>query len=107
MRNGEKIREALQRAYPYALINVYNDFSAKETKIYFNGTMIARFKSIFWDEDFDNPEEIEIKVKAPLKYFKDYLDTTYDKDLSNTEYFIRNAIGKGVRKWVDESQPNN
>lgn len=100
MRNGDKIRDALQRAYPDALINVYNDFSAEEVKIYFNGTMIARFKSIFWDEDFDNPK-IEIKVKAPIKSIKEFIDFA-----SNYET-IRGALERGFTKWENESHPNS
>ena len=108
MKNGDKIINALKQAYPQAHIIVVKDNPMYEERVFLDGNLIARFCSFFWDKDFDPPEEIEIKVKAPLKCFTDYLDITYDNEnLSKTEYFIRNAIGKGVRKWVDESQPNS
>lgn len=103
MRNGDKIREAMQRAYPDALINVYNDSSAEEVKIYFNGQMIARFKSVFWDEDFDNPE-IEIKVKAPLKSIKDFLE---ECEGCWGVADVMQAVERGLKEWEEGLQQNS
>ena len=107
MKNAEKVMKALEEAYNGHRIEMLYVAEQNRDKIYVDGTLVGYFDDDFFNADFDN-REIEIKVKAPLKYFMEYLDITYDKEnLSKTEYFIRNAIGKGVRKWLDESQPNS
>ena len=107
MKNAEKVMTALEEAYKGHRIEMLYVAEQNRDKIYVDGTLVGYFDDDFFNADFDNAE-IEIKVKAPLKYFTDYLDITYDNEnISKTEYIIRNAIGKGVRKWVDESHPNN
>lgn len=107
MKNGDKIINAITDAFPgHRIETIFYPVDCSEV-VYFDGINIGSINKKFFENDFDNPE-IEITVKAPLKQFTDYLDITYDNEnLSKTEYFIRNAIGKGVRKWVDESQQNN
>lgn len=104
MKNAIKIMAALKQAFPGHEITSQHMNVSKMENLYFDGTYIGRFDSEFLNQDADNPE-IEIKIKAPLKYFTDYLDNTYKNEkLSEPECIIRNAIGKGVRKWAEGSQ---
>jgi len=114
MKNADKIINALKQAYPQSHITVVTDNPMYEERVFLDGNLIARFCSFFWDKDFDPPEEIEIKVKAPLKDFINFIDYTYQNETISdvvkngiSEGIIRRAIEKGVREWREGSQANN
>lgn len=99
MRNGDKIRDALEQAFPDSLITVIEDLPRAEDRVFVNGQMVARFDMFFWKQD-ENPE-IEIKIKAPLNSIKDFIE--------ECEVFgdVMRAVERGYEEWEKGSQANN
>lgn len=97
MRNGDKIRDALQQAFPGSIITVIEDLPRAEDRVFVNGQMVARFDLFFWGED----DNIEIKVKAPLKDIKDFTNRAVGYEI------VREAVERGLSEWEKESRENN
>lgn len=98
MRNADKVMTALKEAFSESRIeNIYYP-EKKEECIYCNGTYIASFDEKFWQADFDN---IEIKIKAPLKHIKEFINGAVGYEI------VRAAVERGLSEWQEESQRNN
>lgn len=100
MKNADKIINALRLAFPGHAVEYQYKPTAKVNSIFIDRVYIGSFEDGFFEEDFDNPE-IEIKVKAPIKSIKEFIDFA-----SNYET-IRGALERGFAKWENESHPNN
>lgn len=92
MNNIDKIMKALKQAFPgHRVENVFY-VERNEEAIFFDGTLIGRFVEEFCEHDFD---EIEIKIKAPLKNIKDFVDH------ANSYGIIRGAVERGLKEWEE------
>lgn len=105
MKNSDKILAALHDIYPGADITVVENLPAATETVYVDGRFIGDFCLFFWDEDVYKPD-IEIKVKASLKNFTDFIDYAYKNGGVSTG-IIRNAIERGLREWDEGSRANN
>lgn len=100
MKNEMKVLDALQKEFiGKEMASVYNPIT-QMYDIYMNNEFIGAFRDDFFKHDFENPE-IEIKIKAPLKSFENFI-----KNGGYTSY-MRLAVEGGLKEWEKESQENN
>ena len=100
MKNGNKIINFLIDAFPgHRIETTFYPVDCSEV-VYFDGMNIGSINKKFFEKDFDNPE-IEIKVKAPIKSIKEFIDFA-----SNYET-IRVALERGLKEWDEGSQQNS
>ena len=109
MKNAIKIMAALKQAFPGHNVEISHNFNAKIYCVFIDENYVGNFEERFIEQDFDN-SEIEIKVKASLKNFIDFIDNTYKNEKifdvvesRVSEGIIRHAIEKGLREWCEES----
>lgn len=100
MKNGDKIINALRRAFPGHAVEYQYKPIANVNSIFIDRVYIGNFDHGFFVQDFDNPE-IEIKVKAPLNSIKDFIEE--GECLGD----VMKAVERGFKEWQEGSQQNS